>query len=942
MQLNVAAFGFVPSSHWRWRCVLMVFWIGSGTFGRAASPAEDISPDSSSDIYERSVKLVFSERCIACHGALKQEAGLRLDTARFALAGGDSGAAVTPSDTQRSLILSRVTSQDMSIRMPPEGEPLKTEQIENLSLWIAQGAGAPENEQAEKSPWEHWSFQSPVKPSIPALEPSSDLSTLQNPIDLFLEQARRSNGLVAQPSTDRRLWPRRISLDLIGLPPTAQEQSAFLADDALDAYERVATRLLESPQYGERWGRHWMDVWRYSDWWGLGAEVRNSQKHVWHWRDWIVESMNEDKGYDQMIREMLAADELYPNDLNKLRASGYLARQYFLFNRTSWLDETVEHTAKAMMGLTMNCSKCHDHKYDPIRQDDYYRLRAIFEPYQVRVDFVPGQVDPEQDGIPRAFDCNLDSPTYVHVRGDDRNPDTTKKMDPSVPAFLLASPSSGPPAETRAPFVLSSVALPPEAYDPGSRSFIVESYVSSVDLQIEAATKKLSELDAKIGSTETSSATATTTAIVSKAVLQERTVAAKALAALSAHKQAIPARSAAQQAKHKSPDSEEYLQAARNASRLERFAASATADQSFEQAQWDLLQLEEAQAAAEKLDEAKKKVAAATEARDSAMKSIELVSEQFTPLVGSIKTRESNLETEESRRKPFPTTSTGRRSALAHWLTHRSNPLTARVAVNHIWARHMGSPLVPTVFDFGRKGKPPTNQALVDYLAMELIDSGWSMKHMHRLMVTSQAYRMSSSALNADAETIRKDPENRFYWRANTGRMESQMLRDSLLHLANVLDLRLGGPPIPAAQEQSFRRSLYYFHSHNEHNKFLSMFDDASVLDCYRRAQSIVPQQALALENSQLALDCSQKISDRIVAMSTKQDGLVSDESFVRCAFQLILASDPSSAEIEASLRGLNRWKEVGSRLGKATPETLARVNFIHALINHNDFITIR
>ena len=940
MQLNVAAFCFAPTSHSRWWCFIVVWSIWCVASGQTAPPSEMTSQDSSSGIYERSVKLVFTERCIACHGALKQEAGLRLDTARFAIAGGDSGAAITPSDTPSSLILSRVTSQDMSIRMPPEGEPLKAEQIEGLSQWIAQGAGAPENEQAEKSPLEHWAFQSPMKPSIPVLEPSAGASVFVNPIDAFLEQARRSNGLVAQPSTDRRLWLRRISLDLVGLPPTAEEQSAFLADESQDAYERVAARLLESPQYGERWGRHWMDVWRYSDWWGLGAEVRNSQKHVWHWRDWIVESMNEDKGYDQMIREMLAADELYPNDLNKLRASGFLARQYFLFNRTSWLDETVEHTSKAMMGLTMNCSKCHDHKYDPIRQEDYYQLRAIFEPYQVRIDLVPGQVDPELDGIPRAFDCNLDSPTYVHVRGDDRNPDTTKKMEPSVPAFLLASSSSDPSSNAPAPFVPSSITLPPEAYDPGSRSFIVESYVSSVDLQIEAAAKKLSELDTKIGATETSSTTET--AIVSKTVQQERTVAAKVLAALNANKQAILARSAAQQAKHKSPDSEECLQAARNASRLERIAASATADQSFEQAQWELLQLEEAQAAADKLEEAKKKVAAATEARDSAMKSIELVSDQFTPLVGSIKTRESNLETEESRRKPFPTTSTGRRTALAQWLTHRSNPLTARVAVNHLWARHMGSPLVPTVFDFGRKGKPPTNQALLDWLAMELIDSGWSMKHMHRLMVTSQAYRMSSSALNADAETFRKDPENRFYWRANTGRMESQMLRDSLLHLANVLDLRLGGPPIPAAQDKSFRRSLYYFHSHNEHNKFLSMFDDASVLDCYRRAQSIVPQQALALENSQLALDCSQKIADRIVAMSAGTDGLVSEESFVRSAFRLILATDPSSAEMEASLRGLSRWTQVASQLGKATPETLARVNLIHALINHNDFITIR
>jgi len=172
--------------------------------------------------------------------------------------------------------------------------------------------------------------------------------------------------------------------------------------------------------------------------------------------------------------------------------------------------------------------------------------------------------------------------------------------------------------------------------------------------------------------------------------------------------------------------------------------------------------------------------------------------------------------------------------------------------------------------------------------------------------------------------------------------MESQTLRDSLLQLANVLDLNMGGPSIPASQDQSYRRSLYYVHSHNEHNKFLSMFDDASVLDCYRRAQSIVPQQALALENSQLAIDCSQKIADQIVSQLTEENSLVSDETFVRIAFRFVLSSDPSSDEIAAALRGLDRWNKVAYRLGKANPDALARVNLIQALINHNDFITIR
>ena len=200
------------------------------------------------------------------------------------------------------------------------------------------------------------------------------------------------HGLTPQAAADKRTAaaprhhrPHRTAADARGTRRLRRRRSNP------EAYEKAVDRLLSSKQYGERWGRHWMDVWRYSDPWGLGAEMRNSQKHIWHWRDWIIESLNADRGYDQMVREMLAADELYPDDLDRLRASGFLARQYFKFNRNTWLEETVEHTSKAFLGLTMNCAKCHDHKYDPIKQTDYYRLRAFFEPYQVRTDQLPGQ-----------------------------------------------------------------------------------------------------------------------------------------------------------------------------------------------------------------------------------------------------------------------------------------------------------------------------------------------------------------------------------------------------------------------------------------------------------------------------------------------------------------------------------------------------------------------
>ena len=197
---------------------------------------------------------------------------------------------------------------------------------------------------------------------------------------------------------------RRVYLDLVGLPPTRDELAAFLADDSPNAYEAVVDRLLASPQYGERWARHWMDVWRYSDWAGYKEEIRNSARHIWRWRDWIVESLNADKGYDRMATEMLAGDELAPTDPNTLRATGFLVRNWEKFNRNSWLEATIEHTAKAFLGVTMNCCRCHDHKFDPISQVEYFQFRAIFEPHEVRTERVPGQPDVLKDGLPRICD----------------------------------------------------------------------------------------------------------------------------------------------------------------------------------------------------------------------------------------------------------------------------------------------------------------------------------------------------------------------------------------------------------------------------------------------------------------------------------------------------------------------------------------------------------
>lgn len=1096
--------------------VAAVLALSAGTAVRAADAEVD---------YLKEIKPLLHERCYACHGGLKQEGGLRLDTAALAIRGGESGPAIAPGDAAASLLLQRVSAQEESERMPPEGEPLTAAQIAKLRSWIESRASAPQDEQPEADPRAHWAFRAPVRPSVPEV---ASPEWQRNPIDAFLAKTHADHGLTPQRRADKRLWLRRVSLDLVGLPPTQAELDAFAADESSDAYDRVVNRLLESPQYGERWGRHWMDVWRYSDWWGLGAEVRNSQKHIWHWRDWIVESLNADKGYDQMLREMLAADELYPDDLARLRAGGFLARQYFKFNRTTWLDGVVEHTSKAMLGLTANCAKCHDHKYDPISHVEYYQLRAIFEPYQLRTDAVAGELDHEKDGIPRPFDCNLDAETFLHIRGDDRNPDKSIRIEPTVPAVVrtdamrvarvtlspvgtrpglrefvvaahreraeqkvtaakatlaaartkleTAEKAAGAAEDAKGDSTAPKPAPPPitdnfsaerpdlwkvrsgqwtyrdgkliQSAAGGSRAAIratvevpanfeaklrytptggdqwrsvgiafdlnesgneVLAYLSSheggpkaqitylvngnhaypgegarprpvalnqpheltlrvrdrlvnmivdgepavayrlpierqqgslelitFDATAEFQSFELRELSPSVVLNEPAAGSSKTEPPAGPGAVEqarlEVAIAEKGIVTAEADLKSVAARAAADRARFlESLPPETLKERVQQAVTAERTAAVARADEEIARAE-----LAVKRASKDKLAEAEKRLQASRETRMKAQEGLAAPGESYTSLPGAYKTLESNVEDEASRAKPFPETSTGRRSAFARWLTDRNNPLAARVAVNHIWARHFGRPLVPTVFDFGRKGTPPTHPELLDWLAVELMEQGWSMKHIHRLIVTSEAYRLSSSAAGADARTLAADPENRWYWRMNPSRMEAQVVRDSLLHLAGELDLKMGGPSIPVDREQSRRRSLYFVHSHNDHQPFLSMFDDASVLDCYRRAESIVPQQALALENSSLAIEMADRIARRLNADAAN------DEQFVRRAFLTVLASEATAEEQRLIAETLPRMVEIARREKRPDPELHARIRLVQVLLNHNDFVTIR
>jgi hypothetical protein len=1106
--------------------------------------------------YVREIKPILTRRCTSCHGVLKQKNSLRLDTVAALRRGGSAGPVIEPGHAADSLLIEAITGADGVAKMPPEGDSLTAEQIELLRKWIDAGAVAPD-ELPPPDPATHWAFQLPTRPAVPAV---TNLAWSRNPVDAFIAGEHAKRGLRSSPPVAKHLLLRRVSLDLIGLPPTRTELHDFLNDNSSDAYEKVVDRLLASPHYGERWGRHWMDVWRYSDWDGYGAEVRESQPHIWRWRDWIIESLNADKGYDQMVVEMLAGDEVAPDDPATLRATGYIVRNWFRYNRNVWLDNSVEHTSKAFLGITLNCARCHDHMYDPIVQQDYYRFRAFFEAHDVRTDRVPGQSDTTKDGVVRVYDAKADTPTFLFVRGNDKQPDKDHPLTAGLPDILR----TGQPDVTVAPVSFSAT-----AYYPGLQPFVQEETLTAANADVAKATtaltaaqnnlatakQKLADVTAKknadpkaSASGEEAASTATpfvsddfaiakpdlwkvgpgqwehkdgkliqsqaldencslttqkphprdfvarfrfrttggrqwksvgisfdvlgeqqtdfantvylsaygggkaqvsstrggthqypadgakplpvelnreyelavavrdkllNVAVDGKLLLAYRlpdrsatdgrlslwafdataeflrvrieaippnvqlveqvsgdstpflgqipdaelaahvqqaeaatALAEKVLASAKASQTAIQARIAADRATYATPP-------AADAKDLSLAAGKAERELALRQAEQNVLQSEQAVAKARlavtPADEKSKKavtdsdakLAEAIKSRDAAQAALGQPNENYTRL-GQV----------------YPATSTGRRLALASWIASKQNPLTARVAINHLWLRHFSSPLVSSVFDFGLNGKPPSHPALLDWLAVELMDQNWKMKPIHRLIVTSQAYRMQS-AVNAANESNRAiDQDNVALWRFNSRRMEAEAVRDATLAVAGQLDRKMGGVELDQNSGLTVpRRSVYFRSSKEKKMTYLSLFDNANVTECYQRSESIIPQQALAQANSPLSFAQARLLAKALTGEVGSEVNPESARRFITTAFEQVLNRSPTADELAtcdqfvteqaqhfATKQSLTAFNSGTANPVKPSddPQQRARENLIHVLLNHNDFLTIR
>jgi hypothetical protein len=904
------------------------------------------------DGYLKIVKPLLHERCLACHGALKQEGNLRLDTAASMRSGGDSGPAIVAGDLKASHLLERVSSSDASVRMPPEGEPLKPDEIEAIRGWIMAGAVGPENEQPEADPRSHWSFQAVRSPRLPQRVAARAL----NPVDALLEARREASGVALVAEADRAMWLRRVTLDLVGLPPTRDGLHAFLADKAPDAAERVVDRLLADPRYGERWGRHWMDVWRYSDWYGRRSvpDVMNSYPQIWRWRDWIVQSLNADAPYNDMARDMLAADELKPGDDTAVVATGFLVRNWFKWNYEQWMKDNVEHTGKAFLGMTMNCAHCHDHKYDPISHEDYFRFRAFFEPLELRQDRVPGLPDPGPfkkyvyaqsygpiaHGMIRVFDEKPDAPTYMYLKGDNRNRIPDK---PPVTAGIPSLFASQMPQ-------VGAIELPPEAQYPGLREFIRQEERAKITAELAAARTNLEAQQSlitqaneiRLAAQATGDGTPSAAAIVAaeqeaRRVLLPTVAATRKVEEAEARLASLEARIAADDARYRGQGDPAILTA--RAHTAEKFAALAAARLRLATAYANLAALS-AMSATD--TEHQKKVAAATTEQMAAI-AAEAEAEKQSTVPG---------ETYSPLSPQYPATTTGRRAALAQWIGSDANPLTPRVAVNHIWRHHFGRGIVETPSNFGRQGRPPSHPELLDWLSAELIRSGWSMKTIHRHLVLSEAYRLRSDAGGESQAAANIDPDNRLYWRFNQQRLEAEVIRDSLLAASGQLDQTMEGHEIDYAQGLKVPRRSLYFTIHGEAQmEFLDTFDGPSVVDCYERSASVRPQQALALSNNELVAAQANALASRLAA-EIPETGDVSqtDGRFIQAVFEQILGREPTAEEMGVSLAFLSDERQIaltGTAAAQgAVPveqaEAASRVSLVHVLFNHNDFVTVR
>ncbi len=766
---------------------IFLFWL-SRDVARAQTPVH----------FNRDIQPILSEHCFKCHGpdASARKGKLRLDTKAGAFAARDGdGPALVAGDPAQSPLYQRILSSDPDEIMPPPDSNLKltASQIDLLRRWIDEGAQ-----------WgEHWSFSRPIRPKLPDIEAT-------NPIDRFIREKLQKEGINAAPEADRETLARRLALDLTGLPPTLEIVNSFLADGSETAYEKLVDALLESPSYGERMAWEWLDAARYADSNGYQGDANRT---MWPWRDWVVQAFNRNLPYDQFTIWQLAGDLLPEASSEQKLATGF-ARNHMINgeggripeeNRIEYVMDVTETVGTVWLGLTFNCCRCHDHKFDPLTRKDYYSLSAFFN--QTPVDGSGG--DPQQAP-------NLEWPTEKEALELKRLTAEVETIGEAV-AKLEANQKS-----------------------------------ESADLEkTEEETKRI------------------------RAILNKR-----------------PANRSKDEIAVLENESSEYAK-----------------------------KLKELREVIEKRDQARNAIP-----RVMVMRDIEKPRATFILERGLYDKRiEEVYAATPLRLPPFPADAPTNRLGFALWLVAGENPLTARVTVNRLWQQFFGAGLVRTPEDFGVQGEKPTHPELLDWLAVDFVESGWDVKRLVRLMVTSGTYKQSSKVTPTALE---RDPQNRYLARGPRYRWPSWMLRDQALAAGALASLKIGGAPVKPYQpdgvwedvsfgnkkykrdegEKLYRRSIYTFW-----RRIIAptmFFDSASRQVCsVKQPRTNTPLHALATLN-----DITYVEAARALAQRTLLEVRGSDSERIEFAFRVVLARKPKKEEHRILLASVERLKrEFGS-----------------------------
>jgi hypothetical protein len=896
----------------------------------------------------------LAERCLNCHGQEKQSSGLRLDSRAAILKGGDSGPAAVPGKPEESLIIQAVDQKHGDLKMPPKGK-LSEPSVEMLRRWVAAGvpwadepASAKRNNVAAgfksdlsvSGKQTHWAFQPVKRPALPAVR---DRIWASSPIDTLVVAKLEAAGTTPSPRADKPTLIRRATIDLCGIPPTAQEIADFEADTQPAAFERLVERLLASPRYGERWGRHWLDVARYADTKGYVFTQERRYPYAYTYRDYIVGAFNAGLGYDQLIRQQIAADQLdcgqdrrlSAGDRRPLAAMGFLTvGRRFLLDQNEIIDDRIDVVSRGLLGLTVTCARCHDHKFDPIGSDDYYALYGVFascvEPNDLPLISQPGVASPQTADFERQQEkLEQTRDDYLTKRRDEIQKDLAGRFSKYLKAaYDLRFESRSRKLDERAlADRLNSRRLrgvigmwkrhleaTAKTNDP-----LLGAWHAFAALSREGFAAKSEQVRRKLITTQPNANGPAVQALVAKAVAQTPVssmddVVARYVALFgqletrwNEHTKRLAGKPAAGL-----PEPEwETLRAA-------LFNRGGPLALSIETTRMYLDQSQRGQ-----LDRLNGAIAQLSATHPGAPARAMVLNDAPKPHDPHVFIRGNPGRPGQAvpRRflrvlagpEPQPFKKGSGRLELAEAIASERNPLTARVFVNRVWLWHFGKGLVSTPSDFGTRCDPPTHPELLDYLASEFMASGWSPKALHRLIMLSSTYQQTSAPRQNE---MLRDPENRLLWRFNRQRLDFEAMRDSLLAASGALDVRIGGPPVEdTALPSSTRRTLYGFIDRQNLESLYRTFDFA-VPDASspRRFVTTVPQQALFLMNSPFLHEQARRLTALVGLPPSRTSGDAKGDACddatvegVARLYRRVLGRSPNPGELALAMEFIRR-----------------------------------